>query len=53
MDKTLVTMALFSAIFADSGKDYLDIITPFVEYVLEGNYNKGDVIEETLARSFN
>lgn len=50
MDKTLVTMALFSAIFADSGKDYLDIITPFVEYVLEGNYNKGDVIEETLVQ---
>ncbi len=44
MNKTLVTTALFSALFENYGHDYLDLIMPFAKYIMETEYKINDEI---------
>jgi hypothetical protein len=44
MNKTLLTTSIFSAIFDEEKKDYLDLIIPFAEYIFAKKYKKMDKI---------
>jgi len=57
MNKTFVTSTLLSEIYDKTGKDYLALLLPFVEYILEKDFKVNDEIDiekikESLSSDF-
>ncbi len=45
---SIVSAALLEAIWEENKKDVLDLLIPFVKYIISENYKKGDVLNDEL-----